>query len=67
MGRELGLISGGNVVMPNLSPVSVRAKYDLYDDKVSLGAESAECVDELTRIVDAIGYRVVIDRGDVRR
>lgn len=67
MGRELGLVSGGNVVMPNLSPVSVRAKYDLYDNKVSLGAESAECVDELTRIVDAIGYRVVIDRGDVRR
>lgn len=32
-GRELGLKAGGNVVMPNLSPVSVRKKYELYEIK----------------------------------
>ena len=30
-GRELGILSGANVVMPNLSPLSVRKKYMLYD------------------------------------
>ena len=31
LGRELGIKSGANVVMPNLSPVTVRKKYELYD------------------------------------
>ena len=29
LGREKGLKAGGNVVMPNLSPTSVREKYSL--------------------------------------
>lgn len=32
-GRELGLKAGANVVMPNLSPVRVRKKYELYENK----------------------------------
>ena len=32
-GREAGILAGANVVMPNLSPVSVREKYSLYDNK----------------------------------
>ena len=32
-GREMGLKTGCNVIMPNLSPVKVRKKYDLYDNK----------------------------------
>ena len=43
-GRELGILSGANVVMPNLSPLSVRKKYMLYDGKISTGDEAAECV-----------------------
>ena len=42
-GRELGLQTGCNVVMPNLSPVRVRKKYDLYDNKICTGEEAAEC------------------------
>src|SRR5699024_658020 len=42
-GREAGILSGGNVVMPNLSPVKVRKKYDLYDNKICTGDEAAEC------------------------
>lgn len=30
-GREQGLLAGANVLMPNLSPVSVRKKYELYE------------------------------------
>ena len=42
-GRELGLLAGANVVMPNLSPVGVREKYSLYDNKICTGEEAAEC------------------------
>lgn len=41
-GRVRGILAGANVVMPNLSPIIVRNKYDLYDQKVAFGAEAAE-------------------------
>ena len=66
-GRELGLKAGGNVVMPNLSPVGVRKKYDLYENKICTGEESAQCRQCLEMRVRSAGYRVVTDRGDVRR
>ena len=66
-GRELGILAGANVVMPNLSPADVRKKYELYDNKLSTGAESAQQVDELRQRIKAIGYTVVSCRGDVRR
>ncbi|MBQ7784591.1 MAG: [Clostridia bacterium] len=64
MGREKGILAGANVVMPNLSPESVRKKYALYDNKLSDGAESAQCLLELQRRMASIGYHVVVDRGD---
>ena len=66
-GRELGILSGANVVMPNLSPASVRKKYMLYNDKISDGAESAQSKAELCRRMESIGYEVVTARGDVKR
>ena len=64
LGREMGLKAGANVVMPNLSPVSVRKKYELYENKICTGEEAAECRGCLERRVEAAGYRVVTDRGD---
>lgn len=66
-GRERGILSGANVVMPNLSPLSVRKKYALYDNKISTGAESAEQRKELEKRMAKIGYEVVTSRGDVVR
>ena len=66
-GRELGILAGANVVMPNLSPASVRKKYMLYDNKVSDGAESAQSKAELQRRMASIGYEVVTSRGDVKK
>lgn len=66
-GRELGIQAGANVVMPNLSPASVRKKYALYDNKLSDGSESAQCRDALAARMAAIGYEIVVDRGDVRK
>ena len=65
-GRELGVRSGANVVMPNLSPVSVRKKYMLYDGKICTGDEAAECRYCLSRRMEAIGCQIVTDRGDYR-
>lgn len=63
-GRELGLKTGCNVVMPNLSPVGVRKKYDLYDNKICTGEESAECVECLEKRIRSAGYEVSSERGD---
>ncbi len=67
MGRELGLKAGANVVMPNLSPSDVRKKYELYENKICTGDEAAECRRCLEQRVKAVGYRVVTDRGDVKK
>lgn len=65
-GRKLGLLSGANVVMPNLSPASVRKKYALYDGKRSDGSEAAECLASLKEEIESVGLCVVTDRGDAK-
>ncbi len=65
-GRQKGLLSGANVVMPNLSPLSVRKKYELYDNKISTGEESAQAVELLRRKIAECGYEMAIDRGDIK-
>ena len=64
VGRERGIESGANVVMPNLSPVEVRKHYDLYDNKICTGEEAAECRGCLGARMLSIGYELVVDRGD---
>ena len=63
-GRELGILAGGNVAMPNLSPVKVRKKYALYDNKICTGEEAAECRGCLGNRMESIGYKLVVSRGD---
>ena len=66
-GREKGMQAGANVVMPNLSPVAVRRQYELYDNKICIGDEAAQCRSCLQIRMRNIGYEVVIDRGDIRK
>lgn len=63
-GHRLGIQAGANVIMPNLSPLSVRAKYMLYDGKAISGSEAAEGLAMLKRSMAEIGYEVVVSRGD---
>ena len=65
-GRERGILAGANVVMPNLSPREVRRKYELYNDKASLGAESAEGLAALQKQLKTIGYEISTERGDFK-
>ena len=64
-GREKGILSGANVVMPNLSPVEVRKDYSLYDNKICTGEESAQCRFCLCRRMESIGYKIPVSRGDM--
>lgn len=66
-GREAGILAGGNVVMPNLSPTTVRKDYALYDNKICTGDEAAECKNCMAGRMESIGYHVVVDRGDYKQ
>lgn len=63
-GRELGILHGANVVMPNLSPLEHRKDYAIYDNKICTGDEAAECIRCLSVRVQRIGYKIVTERGD---
>lgn len=65
-GREKGILAGANVVMPNLSPLSVRRHYMLYDNKIATGDESAQSLSHLKDRLASIGYKIVESRGDVK-
>lgn len=65
-GREKGILSGANVVMPNLSPMDNRKKYELYNNKLYSRAESAQAKAELEAQICAIGYEVICHRGDAK-
>lgn len=66
-GREKGILAGANVVMPNLSPVGVRKKYELYDNKICTGEESAQCRGCLEGRMNIIGYELSVDKGDIKK
>lgn len=63
-GRELAIYAGANVIMPNLSPESVKPKYSLYDGKLSAGSESAGNVGDMEKRLEALGFSIDYSRGD---
>lgn len=65
-GREKGISAGANILMPNLSPVDVRKKYMLYDNKICTGDEAAQCIECLKRRIETTGSKIVVDRGDYK-
>ena len=63
-GRELGILAGANVIMPNLSPAAQRADYSIYDNKLSTGSEAAETVNDTRYRLGKLDVEVPADRGD---
>jgi biotin synthase len=59
-GRELGLESGANILMPLVTPQRVRAQYQLYDGKPCIDDELDECRDclaaRVSRTRREVGY-----------
>lgn len=64
LGRELGILAGANVLMPNLSPVENRELYNIYDNKICLGDGIDHCYDCLSARMASTGRRIVVERGD---
>lgn len=63
-GREKGLDAGANVIMPNLSPLDLRKRYEIYDNKISEREEAAENLECLKLKLKVKGYELVSERGD---
>lgn len=63
-GRKQALLSGANVVMPNLTPINVRANYLLYQNKIAVGVEAAEGFYQLKEEIESIGLTMDLSRGD---
>ena len=63
-GRNRGILAGANVIMPNLSPLKQRSKYLLYDNKTGLGEDASEQLVLIEELLNSIGYRSVVARGD---
>jgi len=66
-GRELGLLAGANIVMPNITPQKFRADYLLYEDKPCVGEDADMCKGCLEKRILSIGETVGWDQlGDSR-
>lgn len=63
-GRIEGILSGANVIMPNVSPKFARDNYNLYDGKKASGLEAIEGVRELNEYLKEFGYEIEFTRGD---
>jgi biotin synthase len=57
-GRERGIAFGANVVMPNVTPLTARAHYQLYEGKPCLNDTWEECADCLEQRFASVGRRV---------
>jgi len=66
-GRELGLLRGANVVMPNLTPPQYRVKYEIYPDKACADETVDTCRFRLAARIESIERRVGSGPGARRR
>lgn len=63
-GRSKGLNAGANVVMPNLTPPTIRKFYEIYAQKKNWGDEAAENVKKAIKEISNLGYVPSLTRGD---
>lgn len=66
-GRELGVLAGANVIMPNVTDVQYRRSYQLYANKPNLDENAEAFRDGLDCRLAAIGEHILYDQlGDSR-
>lgn len=66
-GRELGLSRGANIVMPNVTPVEYRSKYEIYPGKACLNETAKQCQGCLAARIASIGRTVGKGQGSRQR
>jgi biotin synthase len=57
-GRELGLMRGANVVMPNVTPLPYRTRYEIYPGKACANETASACRRGLEGRIQALGRRL---------
>lgn len=62
-GRELALMRGANVVMPNVTPVAYRVRYEIYPGKACVNETAATCQGCLEGRIHGLGRRVAKGPG----
>jgi biotin synthase len=63
-GRELGLVRGANVIMPNLTPPEYRVLYEIYPNKACAWETADACYGCLGARIRAIGRESGQGRGN---
>jgi biotin synthase len=66
-GRELGLMRGANIVMPNLTPPQYRVMYEIYPNKACINETSEACASCLSMRIINIGRTVGSGQGGRRK
>lgn len=54
-GRELGLMRGANIVMPNMTPTQYREKYSIYPNKIGVDETAKTTATNLQKRIEKIG------------
>lgn len=65
-GRELGLMRGANIVMPNLTPPQYRVLYEIYPAKACIRETADQCQACLARRIHSIGREIGTGPGGRR-
>ncbi len=63
-GRELGLVRGANIVMPNLTPPKYRIHYEIYPNKACIQESAGMCHRCMDERIESIGRTRGSGRGD---
>ena len=63
-GRELGLVRGANIVMPNLTPPQYRVHYEIYPNKACIQESAGLCHRCMEVRIESIGRTRGSGRGD---
>ncbi len=63
-GREQGLNCGGNVIMPNITPLEYRKLYEIYPAKSCINEDAEHFHEQIRKRIESIGRKVGQGRGD---
>ena len=65
VGRELGIMAGANIIMPNITGTEYRSSYQLYDNKPCLSDTSSMCHHCMEMRLSAYGVEIGLnEHGD---
>lgn len=62
-GRKLALQVGGNVIMPNVSPMKFRKDYQIYPNKIGINDQHEESYTHVTNLLHGLGRKISTNYG----